>query len=254
LYGIDNISYVGVAEPITYRELLEVENMPTNFWHLNVIYKIEDTYLGSQEVKYGEKLDNLTYPEIPEKEGYYGSWPDVTDKKMSGTMVIEAEYKDSVTVLQSTGVENEKPLALVEDNFTEDTVLIAKKSDFEAPTEVGVNENVVYELSIVDDKIDENDTFTVRLLNPYDDATVYGYIDGAWKELESKERGQYLQVQMQGAQEYFCIVNNRSQNLTIIIGAAVAAVVLILIIALIKKNRIRRKNKKAVKDKELKQE
>lgn len=250
LYGIDNISYVGVAEPISYNELLEVENLPTEFWHLKVIYKVEDTYLGSEEVKYGEKLDNITFPSIPTKEGYYGVWPDVTDKKMTGTVVVEAEYKDSVTVVQSTGVENEKPIALVEDNFTEDTVLIAKISDFAAPSELAEKEKVVYELSLIDGKVGDDDTFAVRLLNPYDDAKVYGYVDGNWTEIESKVRGQYLQVEMKGAQEYFCIVNDKSGNLVIIIGAVAAAVVLILAIALIKNNISRRKNKKAVQKEE----
>jgi hypothetical protein len=246
LYGIDNISYVGVAEPISYNELLEVENLPTEFWHLKVIYKVEDTFLGSEEVKYGEKLDNITFPSIPTKEGYYGVWPDVTGKKMTGTVVVEAEYKDSVTVVQSTGVENEKPIALVEDNFTEDTVLIAKISDFAAPSELAEKEKVVYELSLIDGKVGDDDTFAVRLLNPYDDAKVYGYVDGNWTEIESKIRGQYLQVEMKGAQEYFCIVNDKSGNLVIIICAVAAAVVLILAIALIKNNISRRKNKKVV--------
>jgi hypothetical protein len=245
LYGIDNISYVGVAEPLTYNELLEVENLPTNFWHPQVIYKIEDTYLGSQEVGYGKKLDNLTYPTIPEKEGYYGVWPDVTDEKMKGVVVVEAEYVDNVTVVQSSGVEEGKPLAFIEDRFTKDTVLIAKMSIFAPPTEVRDKQNVVYELSLVDDMVSDDDTFQVRLLNPYgDDVAVYGYIDGAWTELESKVRGQYIQVEMKGTSEYFCIVNNKSGNIIKIIVAALAAVIVIIVIVLIKKGILRRKNKK----------
>ena len=139
-YGIDNISYIGVAEPISYQELLEVEQLPLPFWHLKVIYRIEDRYLGSEEVKYGTALDSLHYPQIPEKEGFYGVWPDVTGKKMSGTVVINAEYKDNVTVVQSGGqdthTENsarQKPYALVEDIFTEDTVLNAVVSEQTPP-------------------------------------------------------------------------------------------------------------------------
>jgi hypothetical protein len=234
-----------VAEPLTYNELLEVENLPTNFWHPQVIYKIEDTYLGSQEVGYGKKLDNLTYPTIPEKEGYYGVWPDVTDEKMKGVVVVEAEYVDNVTVVQSSGVEEGKPLAFIEDRFTKDTVLIAKMSIFAPPTEVRDKQNVVYELSLVDDMVSDDDTFQVRLLNPYgDDVAVYGYIDGAWTELESKVRGQYIQVEMKGTSEYFCIVNNKSGNIIKIIVAALAAVIVIIVIVLIKKGILRRKNKK----------
>jgi hypothetical protein len=247
VYGIDNISYVGVAEPISYKELLTVEQLPTEFWHLKVIYRIEDTYLGSEEVKYGSSLDSLTYPEIPEKSGYYGVWPDVSDKKMSGTVVVEAEYKDDVTVVQSSSVEDQKPLALVEDRFTEDTLLHASIIDMEKPDEASGRKNVIYEITLENGGIGDSDTFAIRLLNPYDEAVVYGYKDGTWTQLDSKSRGQYLQVEMTGNHEYFCIVNDKSYTLYIIIVAAAAVVLIIILAALAKKRRIRRKNKKAQK-------
>jgi hypothetical protein len=236
LYGIDNISYVGVAEPITYQELLQVENIPTEFWHLQVIYWIEDTYLGSEEVKYGDTLDNLTYPEIPQKEGYYGVWPDVTGRTVNGTVVVEAEYKDNVTVVKSTGVDDEKALALVEDIFTEDTVLIAKKVEMDAPAETVGKNYVVYDLSLEDDALSDTDTFAVRLLNPYDDnAIVYAYIDGNWQELDSKVRGQYLQVEMQGTQQYFCILDNVSNKYILWACAGVGAFLILIVILIIKR-------------------
>jgi hypothetical protein len=249
IYGIDNISYVGVAEPISYSELLAVENIPTDFWHLKVIYKIEDTYLGSQEIAYGTKLDSLAYPTIPEKDGCYGVWPDVSDKVMSGTLVIEGEYKDNVTVVKSTGIEADKSIALVEDKFTEDTVLIAKTVDMDAPVEAAEKEYVTYEVTVENGGIRENDTFAVRLLNPYDEATVYGFKNGSWTELESKTRGQYLQVTMNGANEYFCIVSNDKDYTLIICCVAAGAVVLILLIVIIKRSSARRKKRKQEKKK-----
>ena len=159
IYGIDNISYTGVAEPITYQELLTVENLPGEFWHLKVIYKIEDTYLGSEEIKYGEALNALNYPEIPVKEGYYGVWEDVTDRTMKGTLVVEAEYRDNVAVVQSGNGEDagegspKKPYAL------ENSGLGA------------------------------SDSFAVRLLNPYDQAVVWAYRGGYG---DGKERSHAL--------------------------------------------------------------
>jgi hypothetical protein len=249
LYGIDNISYVGVAEPVTYAELLEVEDIPTEFWHLKVIYWVDDTYLGSEEVEYGKKLDNLSYPEIPHQEGSYGVWPDVTDQIMNCTMVVKAEYKDNVTVVESTGISQNKPIAYVGSDFTEDTVLIAKMvSDMEAPMQADEKAYVIYELSIDDSALNSTDTFPVRLLNPYDDsAKVYAYVDGNWQELESKSRGQYLQVEMTGTQQYFCIIDNYS-NMYIILGcAAGGVVVLIILIALIKNGVARRKKRRIAK-------
>lgn len=252
-YGIDNISYIGVAEPISYQDLLTVEQLPTQFWHLKVIYKIEDTYLGSEEVKYGEKLDKLNFPQIPGKEGFYGVWPDVSEKRMNGTLVVEAEYKDNVTVVRSnsdTGSTEEgqwqKPYALVEDIFTEDTILNAKISDMAPPEEASGKQSVVYEVTLENGGINETDSFALRILNPYEDAVVYGYKDGVWTETESKSRGQYLQVGMTGTQEYFCIVENKS-NIVVVILCAAAAVVLILLIVMIKRSKTRRQQRRQKK-------
>lgn len=257
VHGIDNISYMGVAEPISYQELLAVEQLPAQFWHLKVIYKIEDTYLGSEEVKYGEKLDRLNFPQIPGKEGFYGEWPDVSDLTMNGTVVVEAEYKDNVTVVQSDKNEAvagesrwQKPYALVEDIFTEDTILNVKTSDMTPPGEAAEKQCVVYEVTLENGGIKETDSFALRILNPYEDAVVYGYRDGTWTAIDSKSRGQYLQVDMTGTQQYFCVVENRSDRRLMICAAAAAAVVLIVLAVLIRKGMARRRQKRQKKAEE----
>ena len=255
IHGIDNISYIGVAEPLSYSDLLTVEQLPTQFWHLKVIYKIEDTYLGSEEVKYGEKLNKLNFPQIPAKEGFYGAWPDVSEQRMGGTFVVEAAYKDNVTVVQSSGDAAgtdegawKKPYALVEDIFTEDTSLTARISDKTPPEEADGKQHVVYEVTLENGGISETDSFALRLLNPYENAVVYGCAGEVWTELESKSRGQYLQVDMTDTQEYFCIVEETTNKLLIIGGSAAAAVVLLMLVAL-RKRSARRKQQRAKKEK-----
>ncbi len=255
IHGIDNISYIGVAEPMNYSDLLTVEQLPTQFWHLKVIYKIEDTYLGSEEVKYGEKLDKLNFPQIPAKEGFYGAWPDVSEQRMGGTFVVEAAYKDNVTVVQSSGDAAgtdegtwKRPYALVEDLFTEDTSLTASICDKTPPEEADGRQHVVYKVTLENGGIGETDSFALRLLNPYEKAVVYGCTGEAWTELESKSRGQYLQVDMTGTQEYFCIVEETTNKLLIIGGSAAAAVVLLMLVAL-RKRSARRKQQRAKKEK-----
>lgn len=236
LYGIDNISYVGMAEPISYEELLTVENLPIQFRHLKVIFRVDDSYLGIQEVKFGEKLSCLSYPEIPQKEGYYGVWPDCSDKIMTGNLLVTGEYKEDVTVVQSSeikvqGTEGEikKPYALVEQSFTEDTILNALISDREPPEQIHGRENIIYDITLENAKIGAGDTFAIRLYNPYEDAVVWGYIDGGWMELESKVRGQYLQVDMTGTEQSFCVVEYKSRIwiLLIVAGSGIAAVILL---------------------------
>ena len=242
IYGIDNISYARAAEPISYNELLTVENLPTDFWHLKVTYRIEDTYLGTQEVKFGESLANLNYPEIPAREGFYGVWPDLSDQVMTCNLLIDGEYADTVTVVESSEKSDEragswrKPYALVEQKFTEDTVLNVTLNSQAPPQEAASKEYVIYDILLENGGIGNKETFSIRLLNPYgDSAEVWGFLNGSWSKLDSKSRGQYLQVEMTGPKEAFCIIDNKS-NMLLIAAAVIAGVAaLALIIFLIKR-------------------
>ena len=251
LNGIDNVSYLGMAEPISYQDLLTVEQLPTQFRHLQVIYKVEDTYLGAEEIAYGRRLDHLNFPQIPEKEGFYGMWPDVSDKIMNGTLVVEAEYKDNITVVQSSDSTDvtvldavmSKPYALVEESFTEDTILNVAVSDRIPPQEIGQRKNVVYDVSLENSGIQETDDFALRLFNPFEEAVVYAYRDGTWSEIEGKVRGQYLQVMMTGTNESFCIAEKKSNTIWIVCAAA-GAVVMLSFFIMINNKLSKRKRKK----------
>ena len=251
LYGIDDISYVGVAEPISYNDLLTVENLPTQFRHLKVIFRVDDLYLGVQEVKFGEKLSCLKYPDIPDREGYYGVWPDYSDKIMAGNLLIRGEYREDVTVLQSSEIreknaegEQEKPYALVEQRFTDDTVLNASIGGMEPPEQAGNHENVIYDIALENAGVNHTDTFAIRLYNPYKDAVVWGYRNDTWQELESKPRGQYLQVAMTGPEQTFCIIEQKSRLWMFLAGAAGGIAVLVLVTVSVKKLKSGRKKRK----------
>lgn len=242
LHGIDNISYAHIAEPLSYEELLSTAGLPAAFRHLKVIFRIDGSYLGEREVPYGQSLSSLKYPEIPEKEGYYGVWPDYSDQVMSGNLLITGEYRENVTVVESAetheaGAENgfQKPYALIEQRFTEDTVLNVSTGDITPPESAADRQYVTYDISLENAGIDDTESFAIRLYNPYDDAEVWGYQNGTWKELESKARGQYLQVDMIGTKQTFCVIEQPSDT-WLIAGAAVGgAVLLLLLILLIKR-------------------
>ena len=244
LYGIDDISYAGIAEPISYEELLQKEGLPQEFRHLKVIFRVEDAYLGVQEVAFGDSLAGLDYPEIPKKEGYYGIWPDCSDKIMTGNLLIEGEYKEDVTVVESNEKQSadgeagyEKPYALVEQRFTENTVLRAVISHMEPPEAAHNKENVIYDISLENTEIKDTDTFAVRLYNPYEDAAVWGYKNGIWTELESKARGEYLQVDMTGTEQSFCIVRQKSIRWIVVTGIAGGLAAVFLLVAVSKKRK-----------------
>ena len=256
LYGIDNISYVGIAEPLSYQELLTVVGLPNAFRHLKVIYRVEDEYLGTEEIAFGESLDDLNYPKIPEKDGCYGVWPDYSGQRMSGNLVINAEYHDNVLVVESnektvsTEGAYDKPYALIEQIFTEDTRLTVSTSNEAAPLQATGKEYVMYHVRLENSGKDESDNFALRLLNPYKDAEVWSLSGTVWTKQNSKPRGQYMQVVMTGNEETFCVIRKNSYTLIIVAAVVIAAAVLLLLTVpakFIRKKRISRKQVKAEK-------
>lgn len=251
VYGIDNISYVGEAEPISYQELLKTEGLPGEFRHLKVVYRVDDFFLGEQEVKYGESLSGLHYPELPEREGYYGVWPDCSGQVMKGNLVLQGEYRDNVLVVesqekekQSTEEAYEFPYGLVGQTFTEDTRLDVQRIQMSPPQQAAEREYVVYQVTVTDSGLEDGETLAVRLLNPYEDALIWEWRDNAWVQLESMSRGRYLQVQMAGDQGIYCVSENRSYTVVIVAGAAAAAAAVILLALLVRGFILKRKRKK----------
>lgn len=249
IFGIDSISYDSQAKAITYEELLQTENIPSNFSHLKVIFKVDDMYLGTQEIKYGESLLSLNFPIIPEKNGAYGTWPDVSELKMTSSMVIEGEYEDNITVLESEEkFENNKAKALIEAVFTSEAVLHALESDVKPDEQLaGMGAKTTYEILLENSKKTNVDTMQIRLYNPYQKASLWKLENGEWKETDCKIRGQYVQTEITGTGATFCIVNAQSNSKKIVMLVVIILLLLIIMLGIVKliKSKIRKnKNKK----------
>lgn len=246
LYGIDGISFTGVAEPMTYEQLLEVENLPSPFRHLKVTFRTEDKILGNQEMEYGDSLEKLDYPKIPEREGFYGVWPDVTGEIMCGNRVLTVEYVENVTVIADEDrAETEKPYALVEQSFTQDTILhISLKEEIAPPLGVTANYRI-YTVTLENGGLTENDVTSLRLLNPYEEARIWKYEDEKWVALEVRDRGRYLQTEMLGDSGVFCIAKvEKDYTKYVILGAVAGVAFLLLVISnAVKRARKRRMQK-----------
>lgn len=239
VYGIDNISYVGVAEPVTYKKMLTTKGLPKDYSHLQVSYVIDGECVAKEEVPYGVSLDTLNMPEIPDKDGQNGVWPDVAGEIMTSNRVLEAEYADDITVLESEELVEEaktvkRPCAFVEGTFTGKAALNAQllpEGTLEKPP---VNAGVqMYEVKLANTRLADTDESELRLWNSYgDSAAVYQYTDSGWKLLKSKNRGGYRQVTMTGTDNVFAVVDARTSRIYIyvLLGCAAGAVVLAFVV------------------------
>lgn len=266
LYGIDGISYDGIAQSISYEEMLEIEGIPQAFRHLKITYRTEDQVLGYEEVAYGDSLDHLTYPEIPEKEGYYGVWEDVSGQRMTGNRVLEAEYVEKVSVVQSDAHAEQtvaaeesdekrsprkKPYALVESSFTGDAVLHVSTDeetgfDLQAPEGMEGNHRIYFITLENADVLPDQET-ALRLYNPYgDDVELWHYEEeSGWQQEELVSRGEYLQTTLTGDSGIYCIMEKKPNvMLYAVLGGCSGGVLLLLLLRkAIKKHRQKRQEK-----------
>lgn len=247
--GIDNISYTGIAEPITYDTLLTVANLPLDYRHLTVYYMVDGKCIDSEEVPYGESLSKLNMPQVPKREGYNGSWQDVGNESMHGNVVLEAEYTDEITVLASretsiSGNKNgiNKPCAYIDGKFTKESVLHAQKAEEKYPDNIKKDTASIYDISMENIKIDADNPPVLRLLNTAGEkACVFKQVDGKWKELDAAQKGGYLQIASDDLEGTYCIAEKSSQMETILMAAGIILIIVSLIM-------IRRKKQKPKKN------
>lgn len=233
LYGINGVSYMGVAEPLTYEELLAREDVPTEFHRLTVTFiDGEENPIQSLELPYGADLTKLQYPHVAADSGDYMEWEGIEGDILEGNLVIQAVVTSNVTILSSNRGDGGRPLALAEGTFTETAVIRTEEYRGQLPGDVPVGAVChAYQVILENTELEEDDTTRVRLYNVEGGhATVYRLEGDGWTRVTSKTVGSYEEVEMVGARSVFCVatVEKEQPILWILVTAALALVVLIL--------------------------
>lgn len=191
--GIDGISYVGKAEPITQEELTAKENVSDIFSSCTVQFIAEEQVISRITVDYGTGLSAKDIPEVPEQESCYGVWEDWDSSHVTFDEHIEAVYTNYVTALESEEKRNETMSVLVVDGaFTEKDEL--QLEEYQGNQEAPVKNKAVVEAWSLTIPEDASETYLVRYLPPENEKGIVIYIlDGnTWTRLESEEDGKYL--------------------------------------------------------------
>lgn len=119
--GIDNISYLGVAEPKTYEEIMAMEGIPDGFRTVSVTFEAEDEVVSEKSIPYGASLTEEDLPILDDKEDSYATWPeDAVYQAITNNVTIEATYVPWNQSAASEELVEEKPLFLAVANFYED--------------------------------------------------------------------------------------------------------------------------------------
>ena len=223
LGGVDNISYEGTAQKVTYEELLKQTGSPELFKTMQVRFYAEEELVDTVRLPYGEKLSELPAVEI--KDNKYWKWDAFDKDAVTYNQKVSGEWRNFITTLASS---KDDPLFLVEGVFDEN----AKLEVAERPDETAL---ASYTLTVSECG---EDTLTVRFKTENEGALYL--LDGNEKKSVSYERdGKYIVFEMNNGGSF--VLNEKAESSTLlfwILGGALLllAIAVTVILCLSKKH------------------
>lgn len=241
IHGIDDISYAGVADRVSYEELMEREDIPEGFKRVTIVFETEDGILEETEIAYGGSVSSADYPKVPEKEGCYVEWPkEETLKDVKKNLTITAEYIPWVESVASSGeTEAGKPVLLVAGEFYKDTKLTLEASG--GPEELD-NEAVLayaYSWKLSGEREKEFETLEAHFAVPEgaERVSVWVQKDGSWAEAEAKEDGSYVVADLPYGAAFAVVTQPTADHSYLIVIGVAALLVVVLIVWRYRKNK-----------------
>lgn len=235
--GVDGISYAGRAEPLSFDALSQLPGAPPEFTAFTLTLTADGKTVAQIPFFYGDDLSRIRLPQVPEREGCYGVWPEFDRSGVRSDVTAEAVYAPWITLTASQEMSGKLALALAEGQFTQDAVLRVTDSTQPPPQEAGPDA-VVWDVSLTGTQLEEDAAVPLRLLSP-EGGRVWQLRDGQWQQAEAAQNGQYLLLTMTGTRGTFCI--RPDQGASWLLPAAAGGVVLLAAAALWAGKRLRTK-------------
>lgn len=219
--GVNGISYQGQAEPVAFETLSQ--GAPAAFTRFRLIFKAEGQEVARVDFSYGDALTEL--PEIPEKEGYSASWPDIDYTFLTFSRTIEAEYTPYTTALTALG---DPPQIVAEGTFSSNSSLSASCEEADWKDAGGtVHTGPVYTVAVTD-PAGTTTSFQVqyKIADDCRNCKVWVKSGETWVQQKAEIDGTYVVFPAEGDCVTFT-VQERSSNPVVLIlvisGCAVGA-------------------------------
>lgn len=227
--GIDNISYKGIAEPVTYEYVMSLDNIPAGFNQVTITFKADDKVLSTKSIPYNSSLSEKDLPYIPPKEECYAQWPDdIIQTPVVQNRVVEVEYHYWIeSIAGSIKSDSDKSLFMVEGRFYGDDEMVMSSCDLN-----GLHGNVEY-------------AYSWNLQGSHNKAvkTVIGHFyitdtsgsneiwykdkdNNTWVKVDSKKNGSYLTAEIPYEADFAVIHKKTDTRIYYVAGAAVVIVAL----------------------------
>ena len=239
--GVDGIGYQGGATPLSYQEFCNKDGVPEAFSQFTITFQADGVEVASYKCNYGDYLSADQIPKVPEKEGYYGVWPDYDFSYITGNRVLEAEYQEWIASIASAEKNDaNKPLVMAEGNFYPNAALHLQIE--------GDTYKVSMTNSMEEDAPDYTGDTALRVYcEDADNTVVLVEQDGEYQEVESTVIGSYRQFTMEVPGSFRIAEAEGSHTRMIVIGIIGVAVGILLIVLLVKKVAKRRKKRRQEK-------
>lgn len=235
--GLDDVSYADIAAPLPFDEFAAQENLPGAFKKITVHFTAEGNCVAEFTLDYGGSLTPDQFPEVPQKNGSWGVWTDTDLTNLTFDAVVEAEYNDKTSVLQSEQQRDGRALLLVEGSFDSND-----KLELQPCTENPQPGTLESWLLPVQDEL----AHTVRYLTPHDPDTMQLWLKTAdgWQAWDAQTDGSYLKFTAPADAQAFAVTENPVSTGKLL-AAGIAAAVLVVVLLLLRRHRKRKNKKKA---------
>ncbi len=227
LSGIDEISYEGVAQPISYDDLKLQSSI---FEKVTVDFFIEEQLIDTIEIDYNGDFPIENMPEVRIVNGKYGEWDEFQTENITMDIDVHAVYNKNIATLASEeNIEETKPIILIEGVFDNNYVLNNKQIEIE---------NFVGEAYTIDNPdllIDK-----VRFLTSFEIDTLEILIDDAWEEAAFEIDGNYIVFDISDDIDdsiTFRVVEKDMLSIKTIVTASVCILFFLIIILILKRKR-----------------
>lgn len=254
LSGIDRVSYLGKAEPISYEDLIKRRSIPTGFYGFVLKFVADGVVLSTVEFKYGESFDSSVFPEIPEKVGYYGYWDRTELQDLTFDTTVSVIYKPYVTAIGSEKNRDDgREIFFVQGEFTEDGKLtVSEGADTADLTLLDrfFTKDTLVESWVIEIPNDDLDSNTIHFLPENSHARIFVKLNGGWQEVTATEFGSYLTFDVSGERIELAIVEHTVKLLPIILipSVALAAIAVAVVLVIVKKKSMPTKSNKIEKE------
>lgn len=236
--GVDGIGYQGGASPLPYEEFRSLDNLPESFTSFTLTFRADGQELAVLTCSYGDSLSQDQIPQIPEKEGYYGVWPDYDFNHVTCSRILDAQYEKWVGALSGSETDEDgRPLLLAEGNFLPQAVLNMDQEGEKTEFSIDTGNGSLYDQPVKVRALCEDDP---------EQYSVEVFTQSGYQRIENTVLGSYVVFEMEKPGAFRLTVQEKTgygKWIWPAAGGAAAAAVLILLLRSMHK---RKKKGKAV--------